>query len=124
MNDTHPALAIPEMMRVLINEHGVTFDDAWVLVKACFAYTNHTVMSEALETWALEMMQAVLPWWVRSGGMSHSITQILFDINWSFMQSVQRQFQNDPGLLEVMASTSIFTNDAHKRVQKMVRSEK
>ena len=111
------------MMRVLINEHGVAYEEAWELVTGCFAYTNHTVMSEALETWSLEMMEAVLPWWAWRACVRVSITQIIFDINWSFMQLVQREFQHDPALLEIMGATSIFTNDANKRVRKLVRRD-
>ena len=110
-------------MRVLINEHGVAYEEAWTLVTGCFAYTNHTVMSEALETWSLEMMEAVLPWWAWRVRVRVSITQIIFDINWSFMQLVQREFQHDPALLEIMGATSIFTNDANKRVRKLVRRD-
>lgn len=62
LNDTHPALSIPEMMRLLINDHHLTYDEAWSIVTRCFSYTNHTVMSEALETWSVEMMKSVLPW--------------------------------------------------------------
>lgn len=62
LNDTHPALSIPEMMRLLINDYHLTYDEAWSIVTRCFSYTNHTVMSEALETWSVEMMQSVLPW--------------------------------------------------------------
>ena len=62
LNDTHPALAIPEMVRLLTTEHDIDFNEAWEITRSCFSYTNHTVMNEALETWSLEILQRVLPW--------------------------------------------------------------
>lgn len=61
INDTHPALAIPELMRVLIDNHGLEFDEAWNMVKNCVCYTNHTVMSEALEKWPEDLIQRKIP---------------------------------------------------------------
>jgi len=61
INDTHPALAIPELMRLLMDVHGLSFDEAWKIVTNCVCYTNHTVMSEALERWSEELIQRKLP---------------------------------------------------------------
>ena len=61
INDTHPAMIIPELMRIFMDEHGLGWDDAWELVKNSVAYTNHTVMSEALEKWPQELFQQLLP---------------------------------------------------------------
>jgi glucan phosphorylase len=61
INDTHPTLVIPELMRLFMDEHGLGWDDAWDIVKQCVAYTNHTVMSEALETWPQDLIQKLLP---------------------------------------------------------------
>ena len=61
INDTHPALIIPELMRLLMDEHGLGWDEAWEIVKQSVAYTNHTVMSEALERWPQQIIQQLLP---------------------------------------------------------------
>jgi len=61
INDTHPTLVIPELMRILMDEHGLGWDETWEIVRQSVAYTNHTVMSEALETWPQELLQTLLP---------------------------------------------------------------
>ena len=85
LNDTHPALAIPELMRVLIDEEGFEWQKAWDMTRRIFSYTCHTLMSEALETWPVEMMAKVLP--------RH--LQMIFDINDRFLEYVRTYITTD-----------------------------
>lgn len=85
LNDTHPALAIPELMRVLIDEEGFEWQTAWDMTRRIFSYTCHTLMSEALETWPVEMMAKVLP--------RH--LQMILDINDHFLEYVRTYITTD-----------------------------
>lgn len=93
INDTHPTLAIPEMMRILMDEEGLGWERAWDLVTHLFAYTNHTVMSEALEKWPVDMFQRVLP----------RIYMIAQEMNRRLMEHLQEVYPNDSGKHEYMA---------------------
>ncbi|MBN6063101.1 glycogen/starch/alpha-glucan phosphorylase [Aggregatibacter actinomycetemcomitans] len=85
LNDTHPALAIPELMRILIDEEGFTWQKAWDMTRRIFSYTCHTLMSEALETWPVEMMAKILP--------RH--LQMIFEINDHFLEYVKTYITTD-----------------------------
>jgi glycogen phosphorylase len=104
MNDTHPALSVAELMRVLIDEHGIPWDQAWQWTQSICGYTNHTLMSEALESWPLELMERVLPRHV----------QIIFEINHRFLTAVRQRWPGDEARARRM---SIITEDNGRRVR-------
>ena len=85
INDTHPALCVPELMRILMDEHNFGWDEAWDIVKRTIAYTNHTVMSEALETWSEDLIARRLP----------RIYMILKEINERFCAEMWQKFTGD-----------------------------
>lgn len=89
LNDTHPVLAIPELMRLLVDEHGLDWKYAWSLCRRVFSYTNHTLMQEALETWPVSMLGRVLPRHLR----------IIFDINADFLESIAARHGHDTDLM-------------------------
>ncbi|KAI8362705.1 glycosyl transferase [Choanephora cucurbitarum] len=93
MNDTHPTLAVPELQRILVDVEGLDWDDAWDIVTRTFAFTNHTVLPEALERWSVPMMEKVLP--------RHM--QIIYDINLFFLQKVEKDFSPERELLKRMS---------------------
>jgi starch phosphorylase len=88
LNDTHPVLGIPELMRILMDDHHLEWNAAWDIVTQTMAYTNHTVMSEALEKWPVQFVQSLLP----------RIYMIIEEINRRFLETVQTKFPNDEGL--------------------------
>jgi glycogen phosphorylase len=94
MNDTHPSLAVPELMRILIDIERVPFDKAWEITQRTIAYTNHTVLPEALERWPVDLLERLLP--------RH--LQIIYMINSRFMDEVSRRW---PGDFERMGRMSI-----------------
>jgi starch phosphorylase len=93
LNDTHPALAIPELMRLLLDVHHLDWDKAWNITQRTFAFTNHTLLPEALETWPVDLMAAVLP--------RH--LQIIFQINHRFLHDVMHWQPGDVDLLRRMS---------------------
>ncbi|MEG1757955.1 MAG: glycogen/starch/alpha-glucan phosphorylase, partial [Oscillospiraceae bacterium] len=92
INDTHPTLSIPELMRILLDECGYGWDDAMDIAKKTFAYTNHTVMSEALEKWNIDMFKTVLP----------RIYQIIEEIDRSLVRELSTRFPGDLGKASYM----------------------
>ena len=89
LNDTHPALAVPELMRLLLDEHQMEWESAWGLCTRIFSYTNHTLMEEALETWPVDLLAHVLP---RHMGL-------IYDINARFLAEVHTRWPGDHALL-------------------------
>ena len=104
LNDTHPAIAIPELMRILLDIHCLGWDKAWDLTRRTFAYTNHTLMPEALETWPVSLMQQVLP--------RH--LNIIYAINQRFLDEVRHHYPGDLPLLQRM---SLIDETAGRRVR-------
>lgn len=104
LNDTHPAIGVAEMMYQLVDEHGLEWDYAWDLVTKIFAYTNHTLMPEALETWSIELFGSLLP--------RH--LEIIYKINYEFLQMVNRRFPGDADLLK---RVSIIDESNGRRVR-------
>ena len=93
LNDTHPAIGIVELMRILVDQEGVPWDIAWNITVRTFAYTNHTVLPEALEKWPVDLFGRVLP--------RH--LQIVYDINHFFLEDVARKYPGDFGKMERMS---------------------
>lgn len=93
LNDTHPTVAVAELMRILVDEHGLEWDEAWSITNKTCAYTNHTIMSEALEKWPLELFSRLLP----------RIYQIIEEINRRFILDIQRAYPDDYSKVEKMA---------------------
>ena len=93
MNDTHPTLAVAELMRILVDEEGLDWDDAWEITRKTCAYTNHTIMQEALEKWPIEIFSRLLP----------RIYQIVEEINRRFCEEVRQRFPGDEDRVRRMA---------------------
>ncbi|MCW8925109.1 MAG: glycogen/starch/alpha-glucan family phosphorylase, partial [Xanthomonadales bacterium] len=104
LNDTHPAIAVPELMRLLMDEHGMEWDEAWSITTTTMAYTNHTLLPEALETWPVAMFEQLLP----------RLLEIIFEINARFLTEVSRYW---PGDLEILSRMSIIQEAPEKVIR-------
>ena len=93
INDTHPALAIPELMRILMDEEGLFWEEAWRITKSTIAYTNHTILPEALEKWSVDIMKTLLP----------RIYMIIEEINQRFCKNLWNHYPNDWDRIRSMA---------------------
>jgi len=105
LNDTHPAIAVPELMRALIDEEGLTWDEAWAVCQKTFSYTNHTLLPEALEKWSVPLFEKVLP--------RH--LQIIYEINRRFLEEVVAK--KWPGDNQKLAELSIIEEGAPKHIR-------
>lgn len=104
LNDTHPSIGIAELMRLLTDVEGFTWDEAWAITQKTFGYTNHTLLPEALEKWPLPLFRSLLP--------RH--LEIIYEINRRFLKEMQEQFPNDP---QKWARMSLIGEDGEKQVR-------
>ncbi|OQW95237.1 MAG: glycogen phosphorylase [Beggiatoa sp. IS2] len=104
LNDTHPALAIPELLHILVDQYRLSWKDAWETSINTFSYTNHTLLPEALETWSVALFERLLP--------RH--LQIIFEINRLFLRNVSHRY---PGDIEVMRRMSLIGEEGEKHVR-------
>ena len=104
LNDTHPALAPAELMRLLLDEHGLCWEDAWRVTGQAVSYTNHTLMPEALETWPIHLFQSLLP--------RH--LEIIYEINRRFLAEVRERFPGDEAIIQ---RVSLIDESGERRVR-------
>ncbi len=102
LNDTHPVIAVPELMRVLVDERGLDWDTAWSVTQSCFAYTCHTLLPEALEVWSVELLGRLLP--------RH--LEIIYRINEEFLAQVRERFGDDELRIRNMSIIAEFPERA------------
>jgi starch phosphorylase len=96
LNDTHPAMAVPELMRLLMDVHRLDWDEAWKITRSTMAYTNHTLLPEALEQWPVDMFRRLLP----------RILEIIFEINAHFLEDIRKAWPGDSDRIRRMSLVS------------------
>lgn len=104
LNDTHPAIGIAELMRLLVDEHQIAWDQAWQITQATFAYTNHTLLPEALERWPVSLFRRLLP--------RH--LEIIFELNHQFLEVIQARY---PGSHQLLERLSVIEEGAEKQIR-------
>ncbi|MCU7548724.1 glycogen/starch/alpha-glucan phosphorylase [Chitinophagaceae bacterium LB-8] len=104
LNDTHPAIAVAELMRLLVDEHSLDWDEAWEITKKTFSYTNHTLLPEALEKWSLQLLSSLLP--------RH--LEIIYEINGRFLADVRNKF---PGNDQRISNLSIIDETGERYIR-------
>jgi glycogen phosphorylase len=104
LNDTHPAVAIPELMRLLVDDHGLSWEESWDITNGVFSYTNHTLLPEALESWPVSMFERLLP--------RH--LEIIYLVNRDFLRRVESSYPGDQQRLKTL---SIIDDGAERRVR-------
>jgi starch phosphorylase len=104
LNDTHPAVAVAELMRLLVDVHGTEFNEAWDITRRTVGYTNHTLLPEALETWPIDLFSRILP--------RH--LEIIFQLNHEFLQGVRYRH---PGDTELLKRVSLITEGDERRIR-------
>ena len=104
LNDTHPSIAVAELMRLLMDNHGLSWDDAWAITRSTMAYTNHTLLPEALEKWSVNLFKQLLP----------RLMEIIFEINARFLAVVSSRW---PGDKDRLARMSLIEEGGEQRVR-------
>src|SRR5262249_37289298 len=104
LNDTHPALAVAELMRILLDQAKLGWDEAWDLTRRTLAYTNHTLMPEALETWPVRLFEVLIP----------RNLEIIAEINRRFLDDIRARYPGDEGRV---SRVSLFAEGPEKRVR-------
>jgi glycogen phosphorylase len=104
LNDTHPSIAVAELMRLLVDEHGLDWDEAWKITQNTFGYTNHTLLPEALEKWPLPLFSSLLP----------RVLEIIYEINRRFLVDINKRY---PGEEDRVARLSIIDETGEKNVR-------